>query len=224
MKVAIFDFDGTLFKKQTIPFLMKYYYKMGYDKKAYRKLIVELIKIWIKYKGPLYPSYGKEEFRAEATTLFIKMFNGKSYRHLEEYFRLCVPYIMKELNETIVKEIEKAKSEGKYTILLSGCFSEVLEGIKDKLQIDMVIGTDLKEHIENGILNVDTLKVTTGERKVEKLLEYFKDEEINWNESIAYGDSLYDEGVLVMVGNPIAVTPDAGLKKIALDRSWLILE
>lgn len=223
MKVAIFDFDGTLFKKQTIPFLMKCYKDKGYDKRAYRKLIYGLLKIGIRYKLPFW-SYGKEEFRGDATTLFIKMFNGKSFRFLEEYFRSCIPYIMKELNETVLLEISKAKKEGKVTVLLSGCFTELLEGVKDRLGMDMVIGTSLTPFIENGVLNVSSLKVTTGKVKVEKLLERFEDKDINWEESFAYGDSLYDEGVLVMVGNPIAVTPDEGLKKLALDRSWLILE
>lgn len=223
MKIAIFDFDGTLFKKQTIPFLMKCYKERGGDRRAYRKLIYGLLKILFKYKTP-FISYGKEEFRGEATTLFIKMFNGKSFRYLEEFFSYCTPYIVKELNENILIELQKAKSEGKYTVLLSGCYGELLKKIGEKLGFDEVIGTDLYPYVENGILNVSELRVTTGERKVEKLLERLKNKDVNWDESVAYGDSLYDESILIMVGNPIAVTPDVELKKIAIDRSWSILE
>lgn len=50
MKLAIFDFDGTLFPNQTIPYLMKRYVKLGYSKIRYSVFLGKLFIAFIKYK------------------------------------------------------------------------------------------------------------------------------------------------------------------------------
>lgn len=62
-----------------------------------------------------------------------------------------------------------------------------------------------------------------GKRKVEKLLEQLKDLPINWKESRAYADSFYDQDILKLVGEPVAVKPDEGLQSLAQKQAWRIM-
>lgn len=143
MKIAIFDFDGTLFMYQTVPYLMKYYVANAFSKSAYcRYLCIMGTKI-LKYKLPFFKDYNKEQFRKEANLLFIQAFNGKKEEELNEFFEGAVPYIMNYLNPEIVDEVKRCKQEGYECILLSGCYTPLLKGVGDELDIDRIIGSDI---------------------------------------------------------------------------------
>jgi phosphoserine phosphatase len=49
-------------------------------------------------------------------------------------------------------------------------------------------------------------------------------EELDLDESLAFGDSLNDAPMLAAVGKPFAVNPAAGLRRHARARGWPILD
>lgn len=55
MKLAIFDFDGTLFTKQTIPFFIEQWHKLNYSKSKLFIIKNRIIFLFIKYKLRLLP-------------------------------------------------------------------------------------------------------------------------------------------------------------------------
>lgn len=225
MKLAIFDFDGTLFPHQSIPYLLKCYKKMGYNKIVYIIFWIKILWIAFKYKLPLIKNYTKKEFRKDAAISFIQMFNGKTDDELEEFFSQCVTYIMKDLNPSVIEELKKAQEEGYYTVLLSGCLKDVLTGVAKNLNIDNVIGTEIKiSNTEKNKFKHKDFDIIMGSRKSEKLLEVIGNRDIDWKNSVAYGDSSYDENILRLVGKPVAVNPDAELKTIAEKNGWTILQ
>ncbi|WP_180270810.1 HAD family hydrolase [Sporanaerobium hydrogeniformans] len=224
MKLAIFDFDGTLFPKQTIPYLMKSYIKLGYSKARYAIFLCKTLRAIAKYKLPFDKKYGKEQFRREATVYFIQLFNKQKPTVVVEFFHQVIPQMIKDLNPMVVEEVRQAKARGEKCVLLSGCYTDILKGIAEVLGIDYVIGTDIEwENISNGKRVIKDLDISTGPKKVERLLESMKDKEIDWNSSRAYGDSEYDRYILEIVGNPIAVNPDELLRKLAEEKRWEIL-
>ncbi|MBU3812163.1 MAG: haloacid dehalogenase-like hydrolase [Candidatus Niameybacter stercoravium] len=225
MKLAIFDFDGTLFPEQTIPFFMKYYVKAGYPKGAYSKYYMRVMGKVLKYKNPLIKDYDKEQFRKEAALLFIQMFNGMDKEILSRFLSDVAEKVIENLNIAIVQEVKKCKAEGYYTILLSGCYTPILEYVAEAIKIDQVIGTPIEEsHIVQEKVAIDGLDIATGKRKVQKLLKSMQGKAINWEESTAYGDSSYDRNILELVGYPVAVRPDEGLKEIAMKNNWRVIK
>lgn len=225
MKLALFDFDGTLFDGQTIPFLMKLYKEKGYDKSAYNRYMLQVLRCILKYKNPFVKAYDKEHFRREAALLFLKMFNDKEEKYLTRFMNEAAIEMNKVLNPKVIEEVGLCQKEGYHTVVLSGCYTILLEQIGKHLQIDTVIGTSIgQEHITKGMLHIDTLDIATGKRKVEKVLEVFQDKHIDWQNSVAYGDSSYDYDILSMVGHPVAVGPDDKLRQIATDNKWRIIE
>ena len=66
------------------------------------------------------------------------------------------------------------------------------------------------------------LTIRTGQDKVERILEEYGDADFAL--SCAYADSISDLGLLEMVGTPVAVCPDSGLRQIAVERGWRVME
>lgn len=133
--------------------------------------------------------------------------------------------VINNLSEVVVREISKCKAEGYYCVLLSGCYTPILESVASAVGVDVVIGTPI-EAVQSGNKKVciGDLDIATGQRKVQKLLEVFRNKDIKWQDSTAYGDSSYDRNILELVGKPVAVKPDEGLKKLAIENSWRIIE
>lgn len=225
MKLAIFDFDGTLFPQQTIPFFMSYYMKEHYPKGPYIKYQMKILSKMMKYKNPLIKNYGKEQFRREAALRFIQVFDGMDQAILDKFLLDVANKVINNLSETVVREISKCKAEDYCCVLLSGCYTPILESVASAVGVDVVIGTPI-ETVQSGNKKVciGDLDIATGQRKVQKLLEVFRNKDIKWQDSTAYGDSSYDRNILELVGKPVAVRPDEGLQKLAVENSWRIIE
>lgn len=222
IKLAIFDFDGTLFTQETIPFLIKQYRKLGYPRLRQYKIICKLIILLLKYKTS--KKLTKEIFRGKATIIFLELFKGYSREEVKTFFEKNINEIVLHTNLNVVSEIEILKNKGYKTILLSGCFTEVLKELIKRWNIDVYLGTELMYLKDNSEIDYNhKIKIISGDNKVTKLLEYTKDMDINWKDSYAFGDSFYDLGVLNMVGIPVAVRPDDKLLDVAKEKKWRII-
>ena len=68
--------------------------------------------------------------------------------------------------------------------------------------------------------------VVIGREKADRTLRLVSQlgVEVDWKESFAYADSFHDLPFMELTGHPVAVHPDAGLKRVALERGWKILD
>lgn len=222
MKLAVFDFDGTLFLQDTLPFLLKLWRVFGYSKVRLIRIYASLAALYILYKIGVHDAHRREKGAKTVMRRFTLIFAGMSRDEVERFFDRCAGEIMKNLNKDVALEVGKAKRQGCHTVLLSGCFEYLLETIGKPLGIDTVIGT--KMNYENGMVSLRRpLDVVYGPEKTLKLRDRFKAENIEWQDSYAYGDSISDVPVLKLVGNPVAVNPDAELKRRAEESGWRIL-
>jgi HAD superfamily hydrolase (TIGR01490 family) len=223
MKLAIYDFDGTIFEKETLPFIMKYWGANGYSKGKLMKFYALALKLVASYKLKLGPSMDKEEFRARAAKLFMILFEGMTKKEITQFFSNCTREIVNHFNQDVIKSIHEKKSQGFHTVICSGANTLLLNEVSKHLPIDTIIGTKLV-FLEDQTYDFDApLIIVTGTNKPKALLETFQGKEIDWENSYAYGDSYYDYDILNLTGNPVAVNPDEGLRKIALEKGWLIL-
>lgn len=223
MKIAIFDFDGTLFNNETIPFLTKQWLRLGYSKTKWTRVFMRLVGLLIKYKSKVDKNLNKEKFRGIATEIFLSIFDGMDKEQIEEFFEKCTPEIMIHLNTDVISEFKKRKEEGYHTVLLSGCFKEMLNKITDVYKFDKVVCTNL-EYEDNRLIVNGKLDIVSGESKLINLKKHFDLSTIDLENSYSYGDSLYDRYVLEIVGNPIVVNPDQGLIELAQKKSWTFLK
>lgn len=223
MKLAIYDFDGTLCDKETIPFLINYYRKNNYSKKKLMTFYTKMIGLTAKYKLKLDSSLDKEKYRATAATTFMYLFEDMRKKDIVTFFRDSASEIVEYFNPKVVESIKNRKKEGYRIVLCSGANTLLLNEVAEYIELDDIIGTELF-FLEDGSYDFNSsVFVTTGKNKPIALLERFKNKEVDWQNSCAYGDSYYDFDIMNLTGNPIAVTPDAGLREIAIEKGWKIL-
>lgn len=222
MKLAIFDFDGTLFPKDTLPFLLSKWKQLKRSRISYYIMFLSFIPLFLRYKLERVTKLSREQMKLLAVRKFNRIFNGMTEKELIEYFAICAKEIEGLLNQSIVSEVKKARDEGFHTVLLSGTYDYLLENIGKHLGFDTVIGS--KMYFVNGVYSTDKeLDIVIGDLKLKKIKEYFSEESVDWEASRAYADGYSDIDLLQAVGNPIAVNPDKKLKPIAIENGWRIM-
>ncbi len=122
----------------------------------------------------------------------------------------------------ILETIREHHAKNAAVILLSSATSPICLPVTRFMELDDVICTQLES--ENGILTGHTRgKLVYGPEKKVRMLAYCREKEYDPREAWYYGDSHTDKYVMEAVGNPVAVSPDKRLKKIAIHRGWTIL-
>jgi HAD superfamily hydrolase (TIGR01490 family) len=222
MKLAVFDFDGTLFLQDTLPFLLKLWRRFKYSRSRLLRVYASLAGIYLRHKIGFHSARQLDRGARAVMRKFTRLFADMSKEQVECFFDRCSGEIIKNLNKDVAQEVGKAKRQGCHIVLLSGCFEYLLEAVGRPLGVDTVIGTKINYRNERVYLK-RPLDVVYGPVKISKLRARFETERIEWPESFAYADSISDVPVLELVGNPVAVNPDAGLKRKAEESGWRIM-
>lgn len=223
MKLAIFDFDGTIFMKETLPFLLDQWQKQNLPKSKLIKTYLGIIHLYLIYKLKLHFIMPAETVRVKSFKKLSRIFKGMSVYEIISFIKSCSKDASHYFNQDVLKEIEKANDQGYHTVILSGCYEMMLEYVAEQLNVKTVIGTKL-HFDENNIIDFSQpLKVSSGEQKAISIHEHFKTQKIDWENSFAYADSAHDIHIFNTVGNPVAVNPDDKLKEIAQKDGWRII-
>ena len=119
--------------------------------------------------------------------------------------------------------IEWHRSRSHRVILISGGRQELVEDFGRGLGVDLAIGTPAET--ANGRLTGRSATIEpVAAFKHRRLLELAATEFIALDESYFYGDSIGDVRALELVGRPRVVNPGRRLKRLAVERSWPILD
>jgi len=218
MKLAVFDFNGTIFPKETIPFLIFCWKKYGYSKLKLTKLYLSLTPLIIKYRNPSITKMDKEKMKVKFMYKFSRIFDGMSSEEIDEYFKKVEKEAKNHYNSKVLKEIDKFRNKDFKIIILSGAFIELLKNVGARLEVDDMIGSN--------ILNKNTknrYSIISGSKKLSALKSKYNTIDIEWNNSYAYADSIDDLKLLKTFGNPVAVNPDEKLLKYAKKNEWKII-
>jgi HAD superfamily hydrolase (TIGR01490 family) len=222
MKLAVFDFDGTLFPKDTLPFLLKQWGKQHMGRRRFIGTSVSVGGMYVRYKMGLYAGDSREFVRRKAMDRFTPIFRRMSMKDVDAFFDRCAQLILPQLNAAVVDEMKLAKQLGFHTVLLSGGYQRLMDYVGQALGFDTIIATAL--HYKDGCVDAtQTLDIVCGDDKATHLRGKFGETEIDWAKSTAYADSLSDLAILKLVGVPIAVNPEPELKEQAQSLGWRVL-
>ena len=192
-KLAIFDVDYTITKKETLMQLYKYMVFKDFKNIKYMPRAL--------FSGLMYGIKVYDEKRVKES--FLKFIENKSEAELEVLTRDFYHDVLKNiLYEDAIKMMKKLKNEGCKVFLISASPEFYLNELYDIKEVDVIIGT--KFFIEAGkfIRKMDGLNCK-GEEKVRRLKEYLKKEniEVDYKNSYMFSDSLSDKPLLDLVGN-----------------------
>jgi HAD superfamily phosphoserine phosphatase-like hydrolase len=221
LKLAVFDFNGTLFPKETIPFLISCWKKFGYSKLNLYKLYIILAPLIIKYRYPFLTTMSIEEMKVQFMYKFVKIFKGMEQEEIAKYFQKVENEAHQYYKPEVLERLEEFKEKDYEIVLLSGTFEELLAKIRERLEVDNIIGSSILKDREN---ELDDFSVLSGSIKLKALKKEYSSADIDWDKSYAFADSIDDLSLLQAVGHPVAVNPEKGLKVVAQSENWQIID
>ncbi|NLO22046.1 MAG: HAD-IB family phosphatase [Syntrophomonadaceae bacterium] len=219
MKLAIFDFDGTLFLKDTLFFLAEEWLRQGKSRLKYISIYLSIMPVFIMYKLGL---VSRAHMKYQAMTKFQRIFAGLSQSQIGDFFQQTKPHLSRYYNPQVLAEIKKAQAQRFHLVLLSGAYSMLLEQVAQDLKLDTVIGAEL--YFKDGTIDYRReISFVDGINKLNLLQEVFAEQEVDWLASRSYGDSFDDLLALEVAGERVAVNPETRLLDYARDNDWRVL-
>jgi HAD superfamily hydrolase (TIGR01490 family) len=211
--VAFFDLDRTIISLNSGSLLVRQAYKNGVMNAG--NLINAIFQSYL-YK-----------FNLRDTNLIISKMGtwlkGLRQESIDELSKEVIDkYLKDSIRPEIVKEIDFHKEKNGATVILSSAISSICEPLGRHLAVDDIICTTMET--SKGILTGAPVgSFCFGDEKRIRLFSYCKTTHFNPSEAWYYADSISDLPVLEVVGNPVCVTPDKKLARIAVERGWKVL-
>jgi HAD superfamily phosphoserine phosphatase-like hydrolase len=215
-KIAIFDIDGTIFRKNLQFELINELSWMDIFPRKVRDQIVKLYTNWLEHKG----SY--EQYRQGLVDLYEKYIQGCKLCDVQRASKMVVSFHQDRTYVFAEKIIRKLRQENYHLIAISGSPIEIVrEYDKLHLHFDAVFGS---------VYGLDNEDVYTGETHYEPvknkgnlLKQYVFEHNLTLAGSYGMGDTESDASFLELVENPIAFNPNEDLKAIAEKKGWRIV-
>ena len=160
--------------------------------------------------------------RERSMQIYLDALKDLSVEEMDTYFREVAEKMRADFNPDVVSRIEKHAADGVHVMLVSGAYTPLLHIVVQGLPFDKIIGTNIP--VRNSVIDLKTpILHVQGTGKNEQIETALANQEIDWANSYAYGDSYSDISVLDLVGNPVAVQPEEQLKVVAQKRNWKII-
>src|SRR5690625_1081315 len=219
MRVAIFDFDGTLYKNETFPVLMKHLKNHPRYHNRYKRFFRTILPPYIGYKLKIYPEH---KMRERSMQIYLSALHHLSTEEVYVFFRWLAERMQNAYKPDLLAQLEHHLAIVDTIMIVSGAFTPLLEEATKDYSIDKIIGTEVP-FADNKFASSASIYHIQGARKKEKIQQVLENTLIDWENSYAYADSYSDLPVLELVGNPVAVQPEPRLKLVAEERKWNII-
>lgn len=197
VKLAIFDVDYTLTKRET---LFELYLYLIQRRPSIIKHFPKTLKAALFYVFRIY-DVGK------AKENFLSFIDDIDEAQMQ---KIVMDFYEKRLSKILYKDaidtMKKLKSEGFLVYLISASAEFYLKELYNIKEVDKVIGTTFR--LQNGVYkSVIEGKNCKGEEKVKRLMEVIEKEhlEVDFKNSCMFSDSLSDLPLFNLVGRPYLI-------------------
>lgn len=211
-KLAIFDVDFTLTRKETL--IQFYTFMVKKNPKLIKHLPKNIFSGLSYLTGRLTAHQSKEKFLG-----FIKDI------HEDDMKEIVKDFYEKRLSRILYKDaidmIKEFKKQGFLIYLISASPEFYLNELYKIKEVDMIIGTKMKRGEEEfKFCNVIEGFNCKGEEKVKRLKEVLKaqEKEVDFENSYMFSDSLSDLPLMNLVGNPRLINYKKGHESIEVLR------
>ncbi|MFI5915528.1 HAD family hydrolase [Dactylosporangium sp. NPDC051541] len=215
---AFFDLDKTVIAKSSALAFGRPFYRDG--------LISRRDVIKGAYAQLIFRVGGGSDEQTMARTrdylaALVKGWRAEQVRQIvrETLEELISPYIYAEA----VLLIEEHRAAGRDVVLVSTSGDEMVRPIGEQLGITDIIATRMNVG-DDGCYTGELDFYAAGPNKVVAIKELAAERDYDLGACYAYSDSVTDAGLLGSVGHPTAVNPDRGLRKVAVERGWPMIE
>jgi HAD superfamily hydrolase (TIGR01490 family) len=213
--LAVFDVDGTLFRRGLLPALTRRLVNEGVFSERVREELSEDYYAWVERRGS-YDTYDRL-----VMDLFLRELEGISVAELQRCARVEVETHGRRVHIYTRDVALRLREAGYQLIAISGSPQEILDLFLKPLGFDRAWGTVLAKD-DQGRYTGEVLEDPFKNKR--RVLEGFvRDAGVSLEGSVGMGDTLSDVGFLDVVRTPIAFNPNRDLFDVARERGWPIV-
>jgi HAD superfamily phosphoserine phosphatase-like hydrolase len=215
-KIAVFDIDGTIFRKNLHFELINELSWLNVFPRRVRDQIVDAYTEWLEHKGTY------EHYRVTLVDLYEKYIKGCKKEDILRASKAVVAFHQDRTYIFAEKLIKQLRDEQYHVIAISGSPLEIVQEYNRKhLKFDMVYGS-VYECDSNGRYTGKTAYEPTH-GKGDVLRQYAFEHGLTLEDSYGVGDTESDASFLEIVTFPIAFNPNENLKRMAQEKGWRIV-
>lgn len=144
---------------------------------------------------------------------YIKNADEEKLRQVSEW--VVEHDLWKKRREDVIERLIKHREGGAQVYIASSVVEPFIEPFAKRIGAQ-VSGTPVE--IKNGRIHM-VGELVSSEKKIEQILNRLGVKRVDF----AYGDTVLDIPMLEHAEHPVAVYPDAKLKKVALEKNWEII-
>lgn len=203
---ALFDFDGTLMRGDSIILFCLYARRHGH---ATGKQLVRAFWASVLY---ILGMRSAEESKMAALHFIV----GKSQAELTALSEaFCRDVLRPRLRAQGVEELKRRQGEGARALLITASPSFYLEPLQAELGLEAIIGTRMDMGMDGAATGLICGENCKGLQKPLRLAEYLaaKGDRLEYDSSYSYGDSLSDLPMMELCGHKVGVNPKRKLRK-----------
>jgi putative phosphoserine phosphatase/1-acylglycerol-3-phosphate O-acyltransferase len=221
MQAAFFDIDGTLTLERTWKGPMSYFLQHGLRRGTHFAFLAIHYPLYYLRRLRL---ISEGAFRSPWAAHLAWYVRGYSVEQSQEVWDWAVErYLSRFWRQDTRQILDQHRQAGKELFLVSSGPLPMVERIARELGAQHAIGTHFE--VKNGRYTGRALPpVVIDTFKASATQDYIRDRNlaIDLPSSYAYADAISDLHLLEMVGHPVVVYPDPGLRAIAVQRGWQI--
>lgn len=222
--IAIFDLEGTLCQGGRLiwrELIKSCSQRPGGKVKAAKHILHQLMVSYL-FKLRLIKEY---KLRLMSIQSMASLLLGCTLEELSKLAQTISQIVIETLRADVASILNDHKKRGDRVILVSNLFQPFLESIGQRLGAQAMVGTGLEIKNSRCTGQLST-PICFDRQRVLMLKEYLQEHDlkVDLSQSYAYGDLKWDQPVLEMVGNPVAVYPDEVLRNYAQSRGWRIID
>jgi HAD superfamily hydrolase (TIGR01490 family) len=215
-KLAVFDIDGTIFRKNLHFELINELSWLGAFPAEVRKQLTRVYSDWLEHEGTY------ESYRRSLVDLYAEHIRGVSEEKVREASRIVVSFHMKRTYIFAESLIDQFRKEGYHIIAVSGSPIEIVEEYNEKyLNFDFVFGSVYEKDDDERYTGGTVFEPVKSKGEVVKT--YVSEHGLELEESYGIGDTESDIDFLKIVDHPIAFNPNQNLKQVAEEEGWRIV-
>jgi HAD superfamily hydrolase (TIGR01490 family) len=215
-KAAIFDIDGTIFRKNLHFELINELSWLRIFPPHVRKTLVDIYSKWLTHTGTY------EDYRIALIDLYSRFIRGCTPEDVTRASDGIVPFRVRQTYIFAEQLMRKFREEGYLLFAISGSPIEVVEAYnRDYLHFDKVIGSIYEVGEDGRYTGIASYEPSRD--KGEAARKLFEEYHLTFENSYGVGDTESDVKFLNLVEHPIAFNPNENLKKVAEEKNWRIV-
>ncbi|MGK2848598.1 MAG: HAD family hydrolase [Minisyncoccota bacterium] len=215
-KIAVFDIDGTIFRKNLHFELINELVWMKVFPSEARSTLTEVYSSWLQHEGTY------EEYRQALVALYAKHIKGCDAQAVIRASQTLIPFHAKRTYIYAENLIQKLRTEHFHIIAVSGSPAEVVEEYNNHyLKFDAVFGSVYAR--DNADRYTGEAEFEPSRDKGEVVRRYIAKNNLTLHGSYGVGDTESDISFLRLVDYPIAFNPNQNLKSTADEAGWKIV-